>query len=50
VDCLIKMYALDQEFNPLSPGSFEDLLACPFRELGLLEGQGRGKGREWLFT
>ncbi len=50
VDCLIKMYALDQEFNPLSPGSFEDLLACPFRELGLLEGQGKGKEREWLFT
>lgn len=50
VDCLIKMYALDQEFNPLSPGSFEDLLACPFRELGLLEGQGKGKDREWRFT
>jgi hypothetical protein len=50
VDCLIKMYALDQEFNPLSPGSFEDLLACPFRELGLLEGQGKGKERTWRFT
>lgn len=50
VDCLIKMYALDQEFNPLSPGSFEDLLACPFRELGLMEGQGRGRERLWRFT
>jgi hypothetical protein len=50
VDCLIKMYALDQEFNPLSPGSFEDLLACPFRELGLIEGQGKGKERIWRFT
>ncbi|MEU4300110.1 DUF4007 family protein [Kitasatospora aureofaciens] len=50
VDCLIKMYALDQEFNPLSPGSFEDLLMSPFRELGLLEGQGKGKQRTWRFT
>ncbi|PRX97911.1 uncharacterized protein DUF4007 [Allonocardiopsis opalescens] len=50
VDCLVKMYALDQEYNPLSPGSFEDLLMSPFRELGLLEGQGRGKGRTWRFT
>ena len=50
VDCLIKMYALDQEYNPLSPGSFEDLLMSPFRELGLLEGQGRGRDRIWRFT
>ncbi|MFF4605268.1 DUF4007 family protein [Streptomyces sp. NPDC001339] len=50
VDCLIKMYALDQEFNPLSPGSFEDLLMSPFRELGLLEGQGKGRQRTWRFT
>ncbi|NEA58850.1 DUF4007 family protein [Streptomyces sp. SID13666] len=50
VDCLIKMYALDQEFNPLSPGSFEDLLMSPFRELGLLEGQGKGRERTWRFT
>jgi len=50
VDCLIKMYARDQEFNPASPGSFEDLLACPFRELSLLEGQGKGKEKEWRFT
>lgn len=50
VDCLIKMYALDQEYNPLSPGSFEDLLMSPFRELGLLEGHGKGKGRVWRFT
>ncbi|WP_067469963.1 DUF4007 family protein [Actinomadura macra] len=50
VDCLVKMYALDQEYNPLSPGSFEDLLMSPFRELGLLEGQGRGKERTWRFT
>ena len=45
VDCLVKMYASDQEFNPLSPGSFEDLLMAPFRELGLLEGQGEGSKR-----
>jgi Protein of unknown function (DUF4007) len=50
VDCLIKMYALDLEPNPLSQGSFEDQLMSPFRELGLLEGQGKGKGRVWRFT
>lgn len=50
VDCLVKMYAVDQENNPLSPGSFEDLLMSPFRELGLLEGQGRGRDRAWRFT
>lgn len=50
VDCLIKMYAVDQEHNPLSPGSFEDLLMSPFRELGLLEGQGNAKERIWRFT
>jgi Protein of unknown function (DUF4007) len=51
VDCLVKMYALDQEYNPMSPGSFEDLLMSPFRELGLLEGHASG-GREksWRFT
>jgi hypothetical protein len=50
VDCLVKMYALDQEYNPLSPGSFEDLLMSPFRELGLLEGQGKGREKTWRFT
>ncbi|XVQ11143.1 DUF4007 family protein [Spirillospora sp. CA-255316] len=50
VDCLIKMYALDLEANAGSPGSFEDQLMSPFRELGLLEGQGKGKGRVWRFT
>jgi hypothetical protein len=51
VDCLVKMYALGQEQNPLSPGSFEDSLMSPFRELGLLEQEeGRGKERTWRFT
>lgn len=52
VECLIKMYALDQEHNPLSPGSFEDLLMSPFRELGLLEGQAKEKRKDriWRFT
>jgi len=50
VECLTKMYALDQEYNPLSPGSFEDLLMSPFRELGLVEGQVKGKGKVWRFT
>lgn len=50
VECLIKMYALELEPNPLSQGSFEDQLMSPFRELGLLEGQGKGKDRVWRFT
>jgi hypothetical protein len=50
VECLIKMYALDLEPNPLAQGSFEDQLMSPFRELGLLEGQGKGKERAWRFT
>lgn len=50
-ECLVKMYAPDPEVNPLSPGSFEDSLLCPFRELGLLEfQQGRGKDRTYRFT
>ncbi|MEU8342350.1 DUF4007 family protein [Spirillospora sp. NPDC048832] len=50
VDCLTKMYAMDLEVHTNSPGSFEDQLMSPFRELGLLEGQGRGKDRIWRFT
>jgi len=50
VECLVKMYALDHEYNPLSPGSFEDLLMSPFRELGLLEGQGKAREKTWRFT
>lgn len=50
VDCLTKMYAMDLETNANSPGSFEDQLMSPFRELGLLEGQGKGKDRVWRFT
>ncbi|MEZ0071639.1 DUF4007 family protein [Planotetraspora sp. GP83] len=50
VDCMIKMYAQGQELNPLSPGSFEDLLMSPFRELSLIEGQGKGRERTWRFT
>lgn len=53
-DCLTKMYA--RRKTPTgSPGSFEDLLDCPFRELGLLEfaGTRRSGDREervWQFT
>jgi hypothetical protein len=50
VDCITKMYAPDQVATPNSPGSLEDLLACPFRELGLLEGSGKGRERTWRFT
>lgn len=50
-ECIIKMYAPDRDANPLSPGSFEDSLMCPFSELGLLEFQGgRGKERTYRFT
>lgn len=51
VDCLTKMYA-PRKANPGSPGSFEDLLDCPFRELGLLESAENGakNGRTWRFT
>ncbi len=36
VDCLTKMYAPRRSATG-SPGSVEDLLDCPFRELGILE-------------
>ena len=53
-DCLTKMYA--RRKTPTgSPGSFEDLLDCPFRELGLLEFAGTQRSgdrdhRLWQFT
>ena len=49
VDCLTKMYAPRKTPKEGSPGSFEDLLDCPFRELGLLEAT-PGKGHLWRFT
>ncbi|MCX9193852.1 DUF4007 domain-containing protein [Carbonactinospora thermoautotrophica] len=48
VDCLTKMYA-PRKTPTGSPGSFEDLLDCPFRELGLLEAV-PGQARTWRFT
>ncbi|MGH3736857.1 MAG: DUF4007 family protein [Micromonosporaceae bacterium] len=55
IDCLTKMYA--RRKTPTgSPGSFEDLLDCPFRELGLLEpvapqrAGDRSGERVWQFT
>lgn len=54
VDCLTKMYAPRKAQKGGSPGSFEDLLDCPFRELGLLEGMpgegSREEGALWRFT
>ena len=54
-DCITKMYA--RRKTPTgSPGSFEDLLDCPFRELGLLESVevqragDRSSERIWQFT
>jgi hypothetical protein len=49
VDCLTKMYAPRKTPKEGSPGNFEDLLDCPFRELGLLEAT-PGKGHLWRFT
>jgi len=51
VDCLTKMYA-PRKAVAGSPGSFEDLLDCPFRELGLLESVEPTPGgpRTWRFT
>ena len=51
VDCLTKMYAPRKAIAG-SPGSFEDLLDCPFRELGLLESVEPTPGgpRTWRFT
>lgn len=51
VDCLTKMYA-PRKAGSNSPGSFEDLLDCPFRELGLLESvnAGASSNRTWRFT
>lgn len=49
VDCLTKMYAPRKAPREGSPGSFEDLLDCPFRELGLIEATA-GKAHQWRFT
>lgn len=52
-DCVTKMYARRRDPNVGSPGSFEDLLDSPFRELGLLEGSGFGRSNathRWHFT
>lgn len=45
VDCLTKMYA-PRRSTPGSPGSVEDLLDSPFRELGLLESV-PGETKRW---
>ncbi|MEO3861880.1 DUF4007 family protein [Acrocarpospora sp. B8E8] len=50
VECITKMYARDHDETSGAPGAFEDLLACPFRELGLLEFVGQRGKREWRFT
>lgn len=51
VDCITKMYA-PRKAVAGSPGSFEDLLDCPFRELGLLESvdSASSGARTWRFT
>ncbi|MGW3073962.1 DUF4007 family protein [Kitasatospora sp. NPDC001132] len=52
VDCITKMYVPSMRARGGAPGAFEDLLACPFRELGLIETVERPvSGRhEWEFT
>lgn len=53
-DCLTKMYARRRDPNANSPGSFEDILDSPFRELGLLEGtpsfSRSASSHQWQFT
>lgn len=49
VDCLTKMYAPRKAPREGSPGSFEDLLDCPFRELGLIEAPASKDG-PWHFA
>jgi hypothetical protein len=49
-DCFTKMYA-PRKAAANSPGSFEDMLGCPFRELGLLESVPSDHDkRMWRFT
>jgi hypothetical protein len=50
VDCIAKMYVPNPYAKSSAPGTFEDLLACPFRELGLLEQVGTRGKPEWQFT
>lgn len=52
VDCITKMYVPAKRAKGGAPGAFEDLLACPFRELGLMEAVDHPtSGRsEWEFT
>lgn len=49
VDCLTKMYA-PRRGTAGSPGSVEDLLDSPFRELGILEAVPSGDSRQWRFA
>jgi hypothetical protein len=49
IDCLTKMYAPRKVPKEGSPGNFEDLLDCPFRELGLLQASA-GRDHVWRFT
>lgn len=48
VDCLTKMYA-PRRTKPGSPGSVEDMLDSPFRELGILEPV-PGELKRWHFV
>ncbi|MGW8503623.1 DUF4007 family protein [Streptomyces sp. DK15] len=52
VDCITKMYVPAKRAKGGAPGALEDLLACPFRELGLIETVEHSvSGRqEWEFT
>ncbi|MEV5047762.1 DUF4007 family protein [Streptomyces griseoincarnatus] len=50
VECLTKMYARSAPEKAGSPGSYEDLLACPFRDLDLLTFVGTRGKPEWQFT
>ncbi|MFC8085010.1 DUF4007 family protein [Streptomyces sp. NPDC059459] len=50
VECLTKMYARTPVEQSGSRATYEDLLACPFRELDLLTSVGTRGKQEWQFT
>ncbi|MFJ4487421.1 DUF4007 family protein [Streptomyces diastaticus] len=50
IECVTKMYARSAPEKAGSPGSYEDLLACPFRDLDLLTFVGTRGNAEWQFT
>jgi Protein of unknown function (DUF4007) len=46
VDCLLRTYTVRQRGHQ----GLDDVLDCPFRELGLIEAAARDEGRTWRFV